>query len=235
MNKLLERLRPLEASVLPLATAVASAATVLLIALAAALAPPAAAQTAEVLPHDWFEIRFRPADYDVTLDASAAFEGHYGGSVRRITPIVDRNDFGGFIQPVRAAPWRGKRIAMRAWIKTEQADSAQMWLRIDAADNYLAMDNMDNRPIKGTTGWALYEIVMDVPDRAEYLVYGVFLAGGGRVDIDNVQFLPAPAGAKTTNQYKEGLMKLKHGQTYTPPRTVLEAPSNLDFERAPVP
>lgn len=195
----------------------------------------AGAAHAEVLPPDWFEIRFMPENYEVTLAGDAKFEGSYGASVRRTGPGVKPGDFGGFIQAARAAPWRGQRVAMRAWIKSEHADSGQMWLRIDAANDFLAMDNMDNRPIKGTTGWALYEIVMDVPLRAEYLVYGLFLAGGGRVDFDNVQFLPAPVGAKATNQYKEGYMKLKHGQNYTPPRIVFDSPSNLDFEQAPAP
>jgi hypothetical protein len=195
----------------------------------------AGAVLAEVLPPDWREIRLTPDNYEVTLASDAAFEGHYGASVRRTAPNVRPGDFGGFIQVALAAPWRGQRVAMRAWIKSEQADSGQMWLRIDSANDRLAMDNMDNRPVKGSTGWALYEIVMDVPMEAEYLFYGLLLGGSGRVDFDNVQFLPAPVGAKTTNQYKEGLMKLKHGQVYTPPSIVLAAPSNLDFESPPTP
>ena len=195
----------------------------------------AAAARAEVLPPDWREIRFMPDNYEVTLASDAAFEGHFGASVRRTAPNVRPGDFGGFIQVARAAPWRGQRVALRAWLKSEEADSGQMWLRIDSANNRLAMDNMDNRPVKGSTGWALYEIVMDVPMEAEYLFYGLLLAGGGRVDFDNVQFLPAPVGTRTTNQYKEGAMKLKHGEVYTPPSIVLTVPSNLDFERPRVP
>ena len=191
---------------------------------------------AQTLPPQWRKINNDPdGNYQATLSADAAFEGHYGASVRRVTPAKGHNEFGGFIQIARAAPWRGQRVLMRAWIKTIQADAGSMWLRIDAADNYLLMDNMGNRTIKGTTGWSQYEIVMDVPQRAEYLVYGVFLIGGGVLDVDNVEFMPAPPGAKTTTLYNEGYMKLKHGQIYTPPRIVLEAPSNLDFEQPPAP
>ena len=63
---------------------------------------------------------------------------------------------------------------------------------------------------------SLREIVMDVPQQAEYFVYGVLLIGGGVLDFDNVEFMSAPPGAKTTTLYNEGAMKLKHGQTYTP-------------------
>jgi len=195
----------------------------------------AGAARAEILPPDWREIRLTPDNYEVTLASDAAFEGNYGASVRRMAPDVRQGEFGGFIQVAQAAPWRGRRVAMRAWIKTELADRGQLWLRIDSANGPLALDNMDNRPVKGSTGWALYEIVMDVPMEAENLVYGLFLVGSGRVDFDNVQFLPAPVGAKTTNQYKEGALKLKQGQVYTPPSIVLAVPGNLDFERPPTP
>lgn len=196
----------------------------------------AGAAQAQTMPPEWRKI-INPyaSQYETSLSSDAAFEGHFGASVRRTDPDLRPGEFGGFLQAARAAPWRGQRVAMRAWIKSEHADSGQLWLRIDAVDDFLALDNMGNRPIKGTTGWALYEIVMDVPLRAETLVYGLLLSGGGRVDFDNVHFLPAPVGAKTTNQYREGAMKVKHGQTYVPPRIVIDVPGNLDFEQLPAP
>ncbi len=110
-----------------------------------------------------------------------------------------------------------------------------MWLRIDAATYVIAMDNMDHRAIVGTTGWTLHEIVMEVPNEAATLVYGLFLIGAGRADIDNVQFLPAPVEAKTTTLYKASQLKTKQGASYVPPRVVLDQPSNLDFEQLPSP
>jgi hypothetical protein len=191
---------------------------------------------AQTLPPQWRKINNDPANnYEATLSADARFEGQYGALVRRVTPNRGQSEFGGLIQVARAAPWRGQRVLMRAWIKTLQADAGGMWLRIDAANTSLAMDNMGNRTIKGTTGWSQYEIVLDVPQEAEYLVYGVLLLGGGVLDIDNVEFMAAPPGAKTTLLYNDGAVKLKHGQTYTPPRIVLDAPSNLDFEQPPAP
>ena len=108
--------------------------------------------------------------------------------MRRVTPAKGQSEFGGLIQIARAAPWRGQRVLMRAWIKTTQADAAGMWLRIDAPGTPLAMDNMGNRTIKGSNGWSQHEIVLDVPRQAEYLVYGVMLIGGGALDCDNVEF-----------------------------------------------
>jgi hypothetical protein len=139
-------------------------------AIAAATAAVAPNAVAETLPLDWREITYVPEEYDVNLDPAAAFEGHYGASIVRLTPTKSTEEFGGLIQAVRAEAWRGRRILMRGWIKTENAGYGAMWLRIDSNRRSLALDNMSRRPIEGTTGWAPYEIVLDVPATAKYLV-----------------------------------------------------------------
>ena len=66
---------------------------------------------------------------------------------------------------------------------------------------------------------------MDVPVDAATLVYGVFLAGMGRMDVDDVHFLPVPVGAMSTTVFEESQLKLKQGETYTPPSIVQDAPA----------
>jgi hypothetical protein len=180
----------------------------------------------------WFKIRNSfAAQYEARQTEEAAFEGQYGISVRSIdTPT--KGAFSGVIQASHVADaLRGQRVAMRAWIRTENAESARLWLRIDASDRILALDNMEHRSVSGTTGWLLYEIVMDVPEDATTLVYGVLLVGTGRMDVDDVHFLPVPVGTMSTTVYKENQLKPKQG--YTPPRIVEDAPANLNFERVP--
>lgn len=180
----------------------------------------------------WFKIRNSfAAQYEARQTEEAAFEGQYGISVRSLGPPT-KGAFGGVLQASHVADaLRGQRVAMRAWIRTENAESASLWLRIDAADRVLALDNMEHRSVSGTTGWLLYEIVMDVPIDAATLVYGVFLVGTGRMDVDNVHFLPVPVGTMSTTVYEENQLKPKQG--YTPPSIVQDAPANLDFERVP--
>jgi hypothetical protein len=204
------------------------------VALAAGLQANAQTPPPEEVAAQWFKIRnIFAAQYEARQTEDAAFEGHYGISVRSIgTPA--KGVFGGVIQASHAADaLRGQRVAMRAWIRTENAESARLWLRIDAADRVLALDNMEHRSESGTTEWSLYEIVMDVPDDAATLVYGVLLVGMGRMDVDNVHFLPVPVGTISTTVYKENQVQPKHGQTYSPPSIVQDAPVNLDFERVP--
>jgi hypothetical protein len=180
----------------------------------------------------WFKIRNGfAAQYEARQTEEAAFEGQYGVSVLSMGAPT-KGAFGGILQASHVADaLRGQRVAMRAWIRTESAESGSLWLRIDAADRVLALDNMEHRSVSGTTGWLLYEIVMDVPVDAATLVYGVFLVGTGRMDVDDVHFLPVPVGATSTTVYQENQLKPKQG--YTPPRIVEDAPTNLDFERVP--
>ncbi len=208
--------------------------TMLKVSLGCAALACAFAISAQTLPADWRASGASPQKYSMTMSPGAAFEGANGVTIESIRPVNPNEDFGTIVQAVTAEPWRGQRVAMRAWIKTENADSGQMWLRIDAADRSLFMDNMDSRPIVGTNGWKQYETVMEVPQDAAYLVYGVFLVGGGRVDIDSVEFEAVPRTVKLSrNIYKPWQLRPPRGSVYTPPSVVLGMPSNLDFEQAP--
>ena len=54
-----------------------------------------------------------------------------------------------------------------------------LWLRVDGPepDATLQFDNLDNRPVKGTTDWQEYSLVLDVPANASALAYGFFIGG----------------------------------------------------------
>ena len=81
-------------------------------------------------------------------------------------------------------------------------DWAGLWFRVDGPNNgepqSLAFDNMQERPIKGTTDWTRYEIVLDVPEAAQRLAFGILLAGGGQVWMDDLKFEVVPTTVKTT-------------------------------------
>jgi hypothetical protein len=66
-------------------------------------------------------------------------------------------------------------------MKSEQVKQhAGMWMHVDGPEELvLAFDNMTARPIQGTTGWALYSIVLDVSEQAEAIAFGALLSGPG--------------------------------------------------------
>ena len=52
----------------------------------------------------------------------------------------------------------------------------------------LAMDNMQNRPIKHTNNWQSYSVVLDIKEGALGIAFGVLLSGEGCVWLDSIRF-----------------------------------------------
>jgi hypothetical protein len=61
-------------------------------------------------------------------------------------------------------------------------------MRVDKEQQMLAFDNMQSRPIKGTTDWKRYDVVLDVPQAATGIFLGILLDGQGTVWLSDVKF-----------------------------------------------
>lgn len=120
-----------------------------------------------------------------------------------------------------AEPWRGLKVRLWAELRTGRVDGwAGLWVRIDGPDGQpLAFDNMQNRPLRGTGSFQKYEVVLQVPDNADRISFGVLLHGPGAVWIRELQFDEAPADAVTTDL----LAPLRQNRPET--RTVESAPA----------
>jgi hypothetical protein len=89
------------------------------------------------------------------------------------------------MQSILADPWRGGRLKLTAELRTEDAETATLWMRVDGADSrLLRFDNLMRRPggpLAGSAGWTERCIVLEVPDIAATIHYGFFLKGNGKV------------------------------------------------------
>ena len=88
----------------------------------------------------------------------------------------------------------GKGIRLTAYVKTANVKDRYvgLWMRVDGAGNQmLSFDNMEGRPIIGTTDWQQYEIILDVPENSEYINYGILLVGTGEAWVDGLRLEPA--------------------------------------------
>jgi hypothetical protein len=65
-----------------------------------------------------------------------------------------------------------------------------MWLRIDSRTpgESLSFDNMQDRPVTGTSDWTKCEITLDVPENSTTINYRVLIRGRGKIWFDNVSF-----------------------------------------------
>lgn len=135
-------------------------------------------------PAGWFVAGSAPKDYEFGTDATASRNGGKSAYIKALKSTSA--GFGTLMQNVSAERYVGSRVRLSAWMKTLEAGRGQMWLRIDAADRkVLGFDNMDSRPLTGTTEWRKYEIVLDVPVASKNIAFGFFLFGAGTVWADD--------------------------------------------------
>jgi hypothetical protein len=112
-----------------------------------------------------------------------------GPSLHLTSSTATGNDFGEMGNDRTPGPsWLGQRLRLTGWIQSNAvAGWAGLWMRVDSAtQSAIAFDNMQCRSISGTTGWAQYEVVLDVPVDADRVAYGILLSDEGEVWLDGV-------------------------------------------------
>ncbi len=72
----------------------------------------------------------------------------------------------------------------------------------------LSMDNMKDRPIKGTVDWKHCEVVLDVPAESIAIAFGFFLAGKGQVWADDFSLHPVGPEIGSTEIYGKNTQSL---------------------------
>lgn len=174
------------------------------------------------MPKGWFKSGSNPQNYEMTVDTAVR---HGGKASARIKFIGNNAEgFGTLMQTSKADDFLGQRLRMSAWMKTEDANAAELWLRMGSAKGMLALDNMENRPVQGTTEWKKYELTMDVPSTTVELAFGAFVSGKGQLWVDDFSFAVVGKEVPTTN------MITGEENEGPPPAPSTQQPANLDFE-----
>ncbi|MBV9793395.1 MAG: hypothetical protein JO016_05580 [Actinobacteria bacterium] len=119
-----------------------------------------------------------------------------GGRANRSWPARDQS---GNTWPPRFDDAPGRRVRYRGLLRSHQATGwGGLWLRVDGASGPLLLDNMEDRPVRHTTGWTEASIVLDVPEEAESLHFGMLLSGDGALDLARPEFEEAAATVPVT-------------------------------------
>lgn len=181
----------------------------------------------------WFLAGSTPQNYESGIDHAVTHDGRSSGYIS--STVRSSEGFGTLMQMFKADDYRGKRLRLSAYVKTERVDSCGLWMRIDGPGNeMISLDNMQNRPIHWTTDWQKVEVVLDVPQNSVDIAFGVLLQGAGRVWIDDIQFEAVGADISTTAiQVTTPTSETPMAIRVTPApseRTVEQQPANLDFE-----
>lgn len=186
------------------------------IILAGVLLTANAAISAEA-PKNWFAAGSHPKDYEMSLDRKINHDGKASAQLKSVA--ANPSGFGTLMQTFNADSFRGQRVRMSGYVRAEDIDDwAGLWMRIDGAKGEaLGFDNMQQRPIKGTSDWTKYEIVLDVPDEAKEIAFGLLLSSEGKAWMDDLNFETVGKDVPTTGSGSSRKDKAK-------------GPANLDFE-----
>ncbi len=134
------------------------------------------------LPKGWM---LSGPGYQAGLDRQTK---HGGAASAFLKKTGAGGEFGTLMQMVDATEYRGSRLRLSGFSRALAVTGwAGFWLRVDGPAGVLAFDNMQSRPIRGNAQWKRDEVVLDVPPEAKALAFGVLLAGGGQVWVDDLR------------------------------------------------
>jgi hypothetical protein len=155
--------------------------------------------------------------YVIGIEKGSGQDGKNAATIKSTETNI--KGFGNLMQNFLPDKYIGKRVRMSGYMKSKDVvEWASFWFRVDqsGSNTSLAFDNMidgkEKRPIKGTTDWKKYEIVLDVPEKSSNIAFGIMLGGTGQIWFDNLKFEIVDKSVPTTG--KE-------------PKT---GPTNLNFE-----
>ncbi|MCM3715383.1 AraC family transcriptional regulator [Alkalihalobacillus oceani] len=148
----------------------------------------------------WFLSGSTPYSYEMGIDHKVYHHGRSAGYLKSLA----RQEVSGFatmMQEFRADAYRGKRLKLSGFLKTENVERfSGLWMRVDdASSDILQFDNMSNRPLKDSQNWNHYAIVLDIPDTSAVISFGVLLEGKGCIWVDSLKFDVVSSQVPTTN------------------------------------
>ena len=167
--------------------------SVLLHSTAAAQPPAAPPKAAKPQPAEWRLAGSDREAYAMEAKGKATDAAGAAMTLRCVNP--QSTGFGTVASSVPADAYRGRPVTLAAEVQTAGAKGgASLWLRIDAGEKMLLLENGMDQPLRGDTAWTRRVVTLPVPADATSLVFGVLiLPGGGSVTARNLRLEAGPA------------------------------------------
>jgi hypothetical protein len=128
--------------------------------------------------------RGMPEDYEIRVDdqgyrsaTSALIRSRRDSAVESSTKLM---------QHFLAEEYRGCRIRLSAWIKTEALTGAcLLWMEID--ENRKLLVGATSHPVTGTAEWTSREVVLDVDEEATLVMFAIVVHGAGAAWVSDIE------------------------------------------------
>lgn len=138
-------------------------------------------------PQGWIIAGTTPTQYNVGM-GSLTYAGD--ASVSLASASGSPSGFVTLMQTFLPKGLVGRRVQFSGYVKSELTSGwAGLWMRMDAGSLIgVEFDNMQTRPIEGSTDWTQYSVVLDVPAGTTAVNFGILLDGVGTVWLSGVTF-----------------------------------------------
>ncbi len=142
------------------------------------------------IPNNWIYAGDRRNDYLMRTNSIERRSGKHRLFIKSTAHEI--NGFGTISQHINAKKYKGQRLQLTAWMKSENITGwGGIWMRIDGTyGKLLDFDNMHDRAVQGTTDWKKYTIVLNLPKKSINIAFGLLLNGKGTLWGDDFEFTP---------------------------------------------
>ena len=137
------------------------------------------------LPDGWRKV---PPTAQVRIDKFVKWQGSSSVLITRSPDLP----FAGISQSIPALAWRGKILVLRAKLKTEAVASGNngLWFRTDGGGRTgLQFASTYGQALRGTTDWVNRQLIIQVADNADMLVFGATMASEGKLWVDAIELV----------------------------------------------
>jgi len=184
------------------------------------------AASAVEVPTGWVA---RSNGFEISLDRTIRHGGKCSASIKSVAPKP--YEFGSLLQSFAADAYRGKRVRMSTYVLSAgMQGQARLWMRADSQEKTgRSFGTLVDRSIRDSDelqrNWQRHEVVLDVPQEAVEITFGLMLSGTGQIWIDDFRFevvgKEVPASA----------MRVLTQAPPAPNAKQPNRPRNLDFEQ----
>lgn len=174
------------------------------------------ANSVDGFPLGWSGFVGQPPSFAVGVETANTHGGAQAAFVANAVALPPDSTFTQFSQVLRPNSYFGHRLRLSGYFRptgvilptaAAAADHrappvSGLWMRIDGPGEILAFDNMQTRPVTGTTDWQLVSIVLDVPANAIGVAFGVLFSGTGQLLVDDLTLDTVGVAVPTTDMLR---------------------------------